>query len=357
MTPYFITVFLTFLLAYLALPINSKAPVCGNEEIPKRTKFFLTVTALVLICVAGLRYYVGTDFHAYYRAFEIYAPNWWKSILELDEPGFPILSAILNWFTDDGAVFIFAASAITNGIILFITYKYVDTYLFSSLLFVFMGVWHGTFNGARQYFAAVIICLAHRYILDKKIWKYLLCVFIAFLFHSSAVIMIIPYFILRNKISIKNILILTIGSIVLLYNYEFIFSFADLLKDENINTSLEYMSKQVNILRIIVCIVPAVVGLFLYNKSEKTQENTFYLNILILYALLSVIGMNSPYLTRVNIYLQVLLPLAMSKIFRFKDKKTEMIIKWSVILLFLVFWYYEISTSSSLNNFRFVWDR
>ncbi len=355
MTVYYITTFLVLVFSCLALPQNFVFADKLKYSKPQfNTKLFLSLSALVLILVAGLRYYVGTDFGHYYNALQTYPPRLWDSILELDEPGFAILASIIAKFTNDGAVFIFTASVITIGILLYTTYKNVDTYVFSSLLFIFAGIWSGTFNGVRQYFAAAIIMLGHRYIFEKKFWKYLFYVFLAFLVHKSAIIMIVPYFILRNKVSFKNIAIMTIGSIILLYNYEFIFSFIGALKDETIDTSYTYMTNRVSILRILVSIVPAVFSLVLYLKTKVDAEQTFHINILILYALLSVIGMNSPYISRVNIYLSVLIPISMGKLVVFKDKKLEMLMKTIIMFLFFVFWYFEISKDG---NFRFIWQR
>ncbi len=359
MTVYYLTILAVLFFSFLAIYKNNSAQekTLNLNGQSQTKKFWLLIVALILICVAGLRYYVGTDYGAYYKALTIYPKELWTSIKEFNEPGFPILTSILKFFTNDGAVFIFVASAFTIGTILFITYKHTDTYLFTTLLFIFVGVWQGTFNGVRQYFAAAIICLGHRYIFDKKFWKYLLCVFIAYLFHSSAIIMIIPYFILRNKISLKNMAILIIGVIILITNYEFIFSFVGNLKNETIDTTQDYMNSQVNPIRVVVCVVSAVFCLLIYSGFSKDEEQVFYLNILILYALLSVIGMNSPYLSRVNIYLQVLLPLAMGKLISFKGKTDESIIKMVIVVLFFLFWLYETTNSTSLYNFRWIWER
>ncbi len=357
MTVYYLTIGTVFVLTFLAINNSSKRKVTIVTKKIQQKNVWLFFAAALLVLVAGLRYGVGTDFFNYYWALETYPLKLWESIRSLNEPGFSVLASVLKNFTDDGAVFIFITAAITNGILLYTTYKYTDTYLFSSLLFIFVGVWHGMFNGVRQFFAAAIICLGHRYILDKKFWKYATCVFVAFLFHSSAVVMIIPYFMLRNKISFKNIAISAVGSVLLLGNYETIFSFVSTLKDETIDTTLSYMSAQVNTLRIVACIVPAVFILVLYLKSSIDQEQTFYINIVILYALLSVVGKNSPYLSRVNIYLLVLLPLAMGKLIVFKDKKSEFLEKIIITFLYFIFWYYEVSNSGDLNSFRFVWQR
>ncbi len=358
MTTYYLTILLTLIFSYLSLPTN-KVALHTSDSLKRilNTKFYLRIVILILVLTTGLRYGLGSDYKSYYHALDWYPQTLKESFINLDEPGFPLLATVIKWFTDDGAVFIFVTAAFTVGSILYITYKYTDTYLFSSMLIIFIGVWHGAFNGVRQYFAAAIICLSHRFILDKKMWKYMLCVFIAFLFHSSAIVMVVPYFILRNKISIKNVFILTIGSIILLYNYEFIFSFVSTLKDDTLDLTNSYTLGQVNILRVIVGVVPAIFGLFLYLNTEKTEEQTFYLNILVLYGLLGIVGINSPYLTRINIYLNVLRPLAMGKLIVFKDKNLERFVKLIILVLFFAFWYYEVSKSSDLNNFMWIWER
>ena len=286
MTIYYITVLLVFVFLCIAQSNIVKSTDVNNKTVINKTattNVFLGLATAVLIFVSGFRYFVGTDFGAYYKFMESSSQDWLLNLKNLDEPGFPILGTIIKLFTTDGAAFIFITAAFTVASILAITFKYTDTYLLSALLFMFTGVWHGSFNGVRQFFAAAIICLGHRFILDKKIFKYMLCVFIAFLFHKSAIIMVVPYFMLRGKINLRNILLLTIGSIILLYNYEFIFSFIGGLKESEIVIEEgSYYLNRVNILRVLVCIVPAVFCLFIYMKSEKTKEQTFYLNCLIL---------------------------------------------------------------------------
>ncbi len=356
MSAYYLTIFAVLVFSFLAVIDDRFEKENTLKKKSLAQKVWLLLVVLILICVSGLRYYVGTDYGGYYTL-----ESSWKIVgekfISLDEPGFYFIAEILKWISNDGAVFIFITSAFIMGAIMFITYKYTDAYLFATLLIVFTGVWHGSFNGVRQYFAAAIICLGHRYVFDKKFWKYLICVLFASLFHISAIVMIVPYFILRNKISIFNILIMLVGALILLFNYELIFSFIGSLKDKTLDTTDAYMSNSVNILRVVVNICPAIFCLIMYWGKEKDKEQTFYLNILILYALLSIVGMNSPYITRINIYLGVLVPLAMGKLIVFKDKTIEIMFKILIVVLFFVFWYYEISISTALNDFKWIWER
>lgn len=324
----------------------------------KPTKLFLGLMTLTLVFTAGLRYYVGTDFGGYYNGLVIYGNRLNQSLRELDEPALPILATIVGWFTDDGAYFIFVCSLITICLILITTINHTDCFTFACLLFVFTGIWHGTFNGVRQYLAAAIVFSAHRLILDRKFLKYALAVFVAFCVHRSAIIMIIPYFILGNRISFKNVLLLMIGTFILSANYDTVFSFVGLLKDENMSISDQaYFSTSVNIYRVLVACAPPALCLFLYAPHKPDKEQTFYLNALIMNGAAVLATANSAYLARLGIYTSVFLPLALSKLVTFKNRYIESTIKVVIIVLFFFFWYIEVSSSENLNSFQWIWER
>ena len=226
------------------------------------------------------------------------------------------------------------------------------------MLFIFTGVWHGTFNGVRQYLAASVILAGHRLILDKKFWKYLVVVFIAFCFHRSSVIMLIPYFIFRNRVNFRNVLLLLVGTYIVSANYDAIFSFIGFLKDSDmVMGDNAYYGATVNIFRVLIFCAPAVTVTVMYWKKPLDREQTFYYNTLLANAAAMLATSNSAYLARLSIYTNVFTPLALAKLIRFQSKKTEIFIRILVVVLYAVFWYLEISGSEALSEFRWVWER
>lgn len=319
---------------------------------------FLVMTAAILIFVGGLRYYVGTDYGAYYRGIEIYGSNLKTSLISLDEPGLPIIATVVSWFTTDGAYFVLICAAITYSLILVTQFKNTDCFVFATLLFIFVGNWHGAFNGVRQFLAAAIVFAGHRLILNKRFLKYALVVFIAFCVHRSAIIMIIPYFLYRNRITFRNVAILLIGTYILARNYDSIFSFIGLLKDAEMSMDdYAYYGRAVNVLRVMVACAPAVVCLILYSSKDISLEESFYINALLVNAVAMLAMSNSAYLARLGIYTNMVTPLALSKLLKFKNYSVELFIKFGVIFLYAIFWYIEVSGSGSLNNFRWIWER
>lgn len=353
-----------YIVTIASLFFAQAASMCDKKFARPRTKqntitrFFLGAAILVLAVSAGLRYYVGTDFGAYYKGLTIYGGRLRDAVRSLDEPGLPILATIVGWFTEDGAYFVLLCSVLTISLMLIPALKYTDYYVFAVCLFIFTGNWHGTFNGVRQYLAAAIIFAGHRLIIDRKFVKYAIVVFLAFLVHRSAIIMIVPYFILCNRITFKNILLLILGTLVISANYDTIFSFVGLLKDSEINMGDQgYYSTSVNIFRVLVSCAPAIFVLAMYAGKPLSIQQTFCINALIINAAAMIATSNSAYLARLGLYTNVFTPLALSKLIVFKNRTLETIVKIAIVCLYAVFWYIEISQSSSLKPFCWVWER
>ena len=221
---------------------------------------------------------------------------------------------------------------------------------------MFCGCWHGSFNGVRQYLAATVIMIGHRYMLDKKFVKYAISVFIAYCFHSSAIVMIVPYFVMRGKINYRNIFLLALGTLLVSSNYDTLFSFIGAIKDKEVVMDT-YATASVNILRVLANCAPAVLAVALYIKKDPTPEQTFYINGLIINAAAMIAAANSTYLARIGIYTSLFIPAGLPKLIRFEDKKMEKLLWVIIIALFAIFWYYEVSTYPSLNQFKWVWER
>ena len=327
-----------------------------SKPASKATSALLVAAVLPLIFTAGFRYEIGTDFNAYYKADQVFGGNVWEKIKTLNEPGIALLVEIINFFSKDGATYIFIFSFLTIFPTTYVLLRRSDNYTVILLLYVFTGCWHGSFNGVRQYLAATVLMLGHRYILDKKFVKYAITVLIAYCFHSSAIVMIVPYFVMRGKINFRNIFLLALGTLLVSSNYDTLFSFIGAIKDKEVVMDT-YATASVNILRVLANCAPAVLAVALYIKKDPPPEQTFYINGLIINAAAMIAAANSTYLARIGIYTSLFIPAGLPKLIRFEDKKMEKLLWVIIIALFAIFWYYEVSTYPSLNQFKWVWER
>lgn len=359
MGPYYWTIALVTVFTLLAERFSNRR---GTEIRPFRRETIAAKTCLffavgVLIFVAGCRFRVGTDYGAYYKGLTVYGDQFEKAIRSFDEPGLPLLAVIIRQFTDDGAYFVFACSLITIALFMKTAYKNEKDYCFSTLLFILAGMWTGTFNGVRQFLASAILFAGHRYIYEKKFWKYLFTVFLAASFHISAVVMIVLYFLLRNRITVRNTILLAVGTAIVSANYDAIFSFIGFLKDSDVSTMTEYKTTAVNTLRILVACAPAVTCLIIYYKKELTAEQTFYINSIIIHGAGMIAASNSAYLARIGIYTSPFIIIAIPKLIHMKDKLVERVSRLGITLLYAIYCYIDISVRSSLNHFQWIWER
>ena len=117
----------------------------------------------------------------------------------------------LNWaiahITNNRYIFIFLYTICMYAIILHSFRKYAKNYSLASILFLAL-VFYFSFTYLRQMFAAAVIGLSIRYIIERKFLKYCAIILVAFSFHNSAIIFFPMYFIANRKYSKAHILLL-----------------------------------------------------------------------------------------------------------------------------------------------------
>lgn len=360
-----ITYYITLLLVLIFTTIAQKSLIVKLNENEKQisfnkssaTKIFFTLTSITLILVAGFRYAVGADYFAYWVGYKQYANAFTKSLLTLEEPGFKFICWLSVFIKGDGATVILLSSILTVFLFLRTIYKNTHLILPAVLLYIFLGCWHGAFNGIRQYLAAAIIFSGVNFIKERKFWKYAFIVFIAFLFHSSALLMIFPYFIAHSKISLPNILFLITTSIVILFSFSEVLQITGFILNDDISNAGEYLTRSVNTFRILVAIAPAIFFVFLYQKRALSIEQQFWINMLIVNAVMMIATSNSAYLARMGIYTVPFSTLGIPTLIDGLNKKDKTIAINIILALFFIFWLYEISSTDNLNNFKFIWQR
>ena len=315
---------------------------------------FAFVIAATLIIVAGLRYRVGTDYMAYYRTRVTEWKTVWDYLIHFREPGIRLLSKLSTIILDDGATLIFICSVIIIGIYCLTIYRYSPMYLVSMLIFLFLGDWTGSFNGIRQYLAAAVVFAGHRYILKRRFVPYLLTVLLAVLFHKSAIIMILPYFLFARKPDSTQFAILAAGALIIRFSYEIVINLIEMFKGTIIDWSDAYMTRDVNPLRIAVGFVPVLLYFSSCDRKKMTRTQAFYINGLLFNAFAMLAGMGSAYFGRIGIHTGAMVSIGYGYLFRMipKDKHRNAIMI-VVLLVLLVYWIYSLQ-SESLRNFKWI---
>lgn len=329
----------------------------SDELLVKKNGFFVGMTALVLIVVSGLRWGVGTDYWQYSQNYTGYVQNVWADLLKFDEPGLKIIARVANIVNDDYILMFFLAALVTVGLIVWTISKYSNAFTFSILLYILGGSWHSSFNAVRQFLAVAVLFAGHRYIVERKFFKYALIVFIASMFHISAAITILFYFIPIRKLKWKEMLLLVSIVIVISVSYQYLFQLIESIDGGGSFADSDYASRQINILRIVIPAVPLLVYAFMTDKEQLNKIDYFYINIALLNLAIWIMGYNSAYLARFTLYTEIFTILVYPRILRFDHKYVEIFMKVLVIAAFFLYWYLEVRSVPDLSYYRWVFDR
>jgi hypothetical protein len=123
------------------------------------------------------------------------------------EVGYDFLNVLIAFVTANRYIFILIVTVIIYTLI-FVSFKrYMSNYPYAMILFLSL-MFFFTFTYLRQILAVSIAWLSIRYIIDRKFWKYLIVVVIAFLFHNSAIILFPFYFLPIRKYRVRNVMII-----------------------------------------------------------------------------------------------------------------------------------------------------
>ena len=214
----------TFILCMIAVAARSfplRARGGLGQPLPNPIALILPIAFYVTF--AGLRRTIG-DTYFYMYSFENMPDNNAVEIqMILDGNMFAFIQNIIRNQTDDPQVLIFVCSALALIPALIIIYYYCTPIELGIFMFFTYGYLGGMMDGMRQYMAAAIVLLGTKYLFSIKrgsIFKYAVFVIIAYFMHSSALIMLAVYIVVRRKAWEKSSYVLLLGSVVLAMGFD-----------------------------------------------------------------------------------------------------------------------------------------
>jgi len=180
----------------------------ANRHFNSEYKFLSWEMIILLLSfgfIVGVRWDVGVDHLSYldgYKTIQKYGEFWGRE--DSLEIGFIIISKLFAFFNAHFSIY-FAFWGIMQILFLYLSLKN-NKYLYPYIgLILILGPLFFSWNGGiRQNLATCIFIYGSQYIVDRKFLKYLFWVFIATLFHKSAWLVLVFYFIPRNRLIIKN---------------------------------------------------------------------------------------------------------------------------------------------------------
>jgi len=344
--PYALVILITLLVAS-GVPSHQRIGTkSSTENRPKSIIFFVGLTGLILTLVSALRWRVGTDYWSYEVLYTSYIKEPFSEFTFFSEPGIRVLAkfgahinAQLGQASDPALMFAFAA-ALTIPLMVWTIYKSTNMFAFAILLFILTTTWQSTFNGVRQYIACAILFWGHQYILSRHFRKYFVIVFIASLFHISAAIMLLVYWLPRKVLKPHALLLLAVVSIVAISSFSSVLEVISVVKSESLTTG-GYVSRQINPLRIGISLAPILVYILFSTKSRLGEREHFYLNMLIVNTALLVVSLNSAYFARFTIYTSIYACVLIPNLINMRDVNTRRLTILFIVVCYSLLWILE----------------
>jgi len=153
------------------------------------------------VFIAAVRWAIGSDFVTYWSIFlDLQNSNILESLINSREPLYTALNILANFlFGQEWGIFLL--SSLITMLFILLTAEYYKKYLSIAmvLLIYFLLFYILSLNIVRQMIALSIILYAFRFILEKKPIKYFIMVIISVMFHQSAIICLLFYFLNIQK--------------------------------------------------------------------------------------------------------------------------------------------------------------
>lgn len=189
----------------------------NNNGIKARIKVPYIVISSIFIFLCGIRVAQGADYWPYYKLYmSINKFVKWSDLFDADvEVSYVLISKILGYFRMPFFALLFIYGLISISLKTYSYYKY-SPYPMISLLYFFMPNYFFSDSGHIRQGVSIALCLfSYQYIEQRKLFKFLFCIFISYYFHKTALIFIPAYWIAKLNLSTFSCFLIILFAIII----------------------------------------------------------------------------------------------------------------------------------------------
>lgn len=303
----------------------------------ENNNIYIIIIAFILIFIAGFRYGVGRDYQYYMEVYESIPDGVYIGV---NEPGYILFVDIIKKLKGTQQLVFLLFSVFTVILNFYFIKKYSNIIYLSILIYICLGpLYLSSFNQVRQYLAIGIFLYSIKFIIDKKLLKYImLLLFSSFFVHFTTILLIPLYFFLNKQVRVKYKFIVLTLYIISIPVLEFIIMNSPYSYFIIRRMDVEY-DKTLIFLQIFLSFVFLIIESKFINKFNKLFFNMNFISLLLLLPIL--LNSNLPFevFHRMNNYffpyIMILLPILIVKIQPIQAR----VIIYSLFILFLIIYY------------------
>lgn len=313
----------------------------SNKEKNTKDKLFLVIVFFVMFIIVATRAMnIGNDTLSYLNIFRKCSIYKWD-ILSADmyyEKGYLFFNVLLSFISSKPRFFMIIMSALFN----YAVYRFIkdnsNNYLLSVLMYINLLFFYQSMTMMRQFLAlSIVLLFSLKFVKEKKIFKFILSIIIASLFHSSALIAILLYPIYYLKYSKKMVFIIFLSSMIVLITLNQVYPFvASMLNRETYYMTMVGETKLANIISTLIYFVMFLFCSFVSKKGEG-YEKDFYLYTLIVAAAIFFISINMAVLSRASQYYAILAIISLPNLMENKVKNNKIIYSIVIVIFMMLY--------------------
>lgn len=198
---------LTAVVVLLGIPLIEIKP-----SVTKKAIYIIIVFAFMLY-ITIFRYGLGNDYYSYIHIMRRVDAASFLKIFDLGyEPGFALITKLITLFTTNTDILYMVYGLLILVPTAYAIFRYSENLWMSTSMFICLTFFYCSLNFIRQAIAFAIILLAYKYFKEGNHFKVMLYIFIACLFHSTAIILI-PIYLLAIVIKPTALSVMVYGVI------------------------------------------------------------------------------------------------------------------------------------------------
>lgn len=375
-----------FMVIYLIVFVVSAYIIHCTEtyKMQKNVKSFFVMLALLLpSLLAGLRSYeIGSDTSGYGIYWFNQATQFksWFSFIKYAKGysidyGYATLNYLASRLGKEAHIFFFILCFLEVGILYYVAkYNCQKGAIALSFIVYFFLYFNDSMNNMRQFPAVLIILYSYRFIREKKLLCFLMCVLLAMQFHVTAIFAVVLYpiaWLAKNRFSKLNLLLITIGILVASFSFEFVFKILgtfgfNLTRYEHYIDGAEGGGKFIRLILFGAIWIFYLINKDDYRKIKKDDADVFlfYSTISLAFTSLMFLGLSN-FIIRMSYYfdffVMIYLPTIAKthKTITIEDGRVRVGVSFIAIMALLLFYWtitYVIRNGAETVPYKYFWD-
>lgn len=327
-----------------------------SKSISNITSYYLLVS-IVLVAFVGLRRAdIGMDTLVYRNMF-LRANNieFHKAINSIEaEWGYLIFQKLVGRISLDFSFFCLISAIVSIIPVVIYIKMYSPIPALSIFLYIGFGFYTFVFSGIRQGLAIGMCCLAAIFIHKKKFLYYCFFVFLAVMFHKSALIFIPAYWMSRLKLNRITVFIFVIVAFLTYGNRNTLFE----ILNENARASYRIIEDTGGVRQLIFMILNVSLGSLFFMKEMKNDEifKFSFFCIVVSICIMLVIRVN-PALMRLYYYYYIFIIIYIPYIIKTTPEKSWMYLFLIAYIFVVIFFYnkFTVNADICILPYKFFW--